>query len=135
MTATDTFGIFPHKDEVAFTILAQDDVGGLQIRVGDDDWLDATPVPGAFVINIGDTMARWTNDRFASTWHRVVNLSGRERYSIPFFFRPNVDAVITCLPSCQGPDNPPRYEPIHVGQHAIGRLQRDWTKKDLQSRV
>ena len=125
----DEFGISPHKDEVAFTILAQDAVGGLQVRSGDDLWIDAPPIAGTFVINIGDTMARWSNDRFASTWHRVVNRSSVERYSVPFFYRPNHEALIECLPSCRSASNPPRYEPVRVGEHAIGRLQRDWTEK------
>lgn len=129
MTAADAFGIFPHKDEVAFTILAQDAVGGLQVRVRENDWVDAAPIPGTFVINIGDTMARWSNDRFASTWHRVVNRSGVERYSIPFFFRPHHETLIECLPTCQSPANPPKYQPVRTGENAIGRLQRDWTKK------
>ena len=61
--------------------------------------------------NIGEAMARWTNDQFAATLHRVINTSGQERYSVPFFLDPDYDAEIRCLDSCQGPGNPPRYPP------------------------
>jgi len=72
-------------------------------------------IEGTFLVNLGNVMKRWSNDRFLSTPHGVVNDSGRDRYSIAFFYSPNVDAVIECLPSCVGPDNPPRYPPAAYG--------------------
>jgi isopenicillin N synthase-like dioxygenase len=102
-------GAGAHTDWNALTILLQDDVGGLQLydrRIG---WLPATPLPGTLIVNIGDMLSRWTNDLFRSTVHRVINASGRERYSIPFFFGGNPDQTIEALPGCYGPDNPPRY--------------------------
>ncbi len=69
----DEYGIRPHADATAFTILYQDEVGGLQVQGHDGGWIAATPIQGTYVINIGDMMARWTNDRFASTKHRVFN--------------------------------------------------------------
>lgn len=115
-------GCGAHSDYGCLTILAQDQVGGLQLRNSAGEWIEAPPIPGTFVINLGDQMARWTNERFQATPHRVINRSGRERYSIPFFFDPDYDAVIECLPSCQGPDNPPKHKPITGGEHLLGML-------------
>ena len=127
-TATDRqFGLRPHADTTSFTILAQGDVEGLQVEHG-GGWVDVPPIPGAYVINIGDMMARWTNDRFASTPHRVINRAGRERYSIPFFAIPDFDAVVACLPSCHGPAHPPKYQPLKVGDFMLDSNAKDWSK-------
>jgi isopenicillin N synthase-like dioxygenase len=127
VTAGRQFGLRPHSDTTAFTILAQGDVGGLQVEHG-GDWIDVPPVHGSFVINIGDMMARWTNDRFASTPHRVINRSGIERYSVAFFAIPDFDAEVACLPSCMGPDNPPKYPPLRVGEFMLHSNATDWNK-------
>lgn len=115
-------GCGAHSDYGCLTVLAQDDAGGLQLRNSAGEWIEAPPIPGAFVINLGDQMARWTNERFQATPHRVINRSGRERYSIPFFFDPDYDAVIECLPGCQGPGNPAKYPPITGGEHLLKML-------------
>ncbi len=121
------FGLRPHSDTTAFTVLAQGEVGGLQVEQA-GDWIDAPPLPGTFVINIGDMMARWTNDRFASTPHRVINRSGLERYSVPFFAIPDFDAVVACLPSCAGPGRPAKYPPLRVGDFMLDSNAKDWSK-------
>jgi isopenicillin N synthase-like dioxygenase len=121
------FGLRPHSDTTAFTILAQGDVGGLQVEQG-SEWIEAPPLPSTFVINIGDMMARWTNDRFASTPHRVINRSGEERYSIPFFAIPDFDAVVACLPSCTGAGRPAKYAPLRVGAFMQDSNAKDWNK-------
>ena len=118
-----------HTDYGAVTILLPEDVPGLQVLDRQGEWVDVTAPPGAFVCNIGDLMQRWTNDRWISTMHRVVNPSreaarGNRRLSIPFFHQPNYDALIECLPSCCGPDNPPRYEPVTSGQHRLAKYLR-----------
>lgn len=110
--ATDEFGIAPHTDTSFLTLLAQNEVPGLEIRRPDGGWIEAPVVPGAFVVNSGDLQRRWTNGRFLSTPHRAINRSRRDRYAIPFFFDCQADHVIECLPSCTGPGNPPQYPPI-----------------------
>ena len=118
-----------HTDYGAVTILLPENVPGLQVLDRQGEWVDVTAPPGAFVCNIGDLMQHWTNDRWVSTMHRVVNppreaAAGNRRLSIPFFHQPNYDALIECLPSCCGPDNPPRYEPVTSGQHRLTKFLR-----------
>ena len=115
-------GVGAHTDYETFTILAQDANPGLQVLNGAGRWIDIPPVAGTFVVNIGDLMARWTNDRFTSNIHRAANRTGRNRYSIPFFMGANVNTEIRCLESCTGPDDPPRYPPVLAGAHIEARL-------------
>ena len=124
----DQFGIRPHTDTSAFTILGTDPVGGLQVRPLGQEWVAAPHIPGTYLINIGDMMARWTNDEFTSTPHRVINSTGQERISVPFFANPDYDAVVTCMPQCQSPDRPPRYPPQHVGNFIHSRFTAGWEK-------
>ena len=99
----------------------------MQNRAG--DWLDVPAVPGAFVVNIGDAMMRWTNDRWISTPHRVVNpppdaQGSTRRQSIAFFNNPNFDAVIECLSAFRSPDTPPKYRPVTYGDYAEERYKQ-----------
>jgi isopenicillin N synthase-like dioxygenase len=116
-----------HTDYGSLTILAPTDApGGLQIKVKGGDWIDVPYVPDAFVINIGDMMARWTNDRWVSTMHRVVNPpsgSGpvKPRQSVAYFLHPNYDTVIECLPGCASDQVPSRYEPILAGDYMLAK--------------
>ena len=125
----DAFGNRPHLDETAFTIVLQEDVSGLEVMSKSGQWVYVPPVAGSFVVNIGDYMARWTNDRYSSTRHRVVNRTGGERYSIPYFAIPDFDAIIECLPTCHGPRNPIKYEPLHVGQSIKRKFSSDYIQK------
>jgi isopenicillin N synthase-like dioxygenase len=107
----EQFGQGPHTDNSFITFLAREEVPGLAVRLPSGEWLAPPVISGTFLVNLGNMMKRWSNDRFLSTPHGVLNDSGTDRYSIAFFYSPNVDAVIECLPSCAGPDNPPRYPP------------------------
>ncbi len=122
--AEDLFGIHPHTDYGFLTILAQDDVGGLQIRTVDDAWIDAPYRPDCFILNIGDILARWTNGRFNSTPHRVVNRSpDRSRYSIGMFFDPNLDAEVRPLRRFADAGAP---DPIRYGDYFAMRLDANY---------
>lgn len=112
-----------HTDYGSLTILATEDrPGGLQVCNAAGEWVDVPIVPGCYIINIGDLMARWTNDRWVSTLHRVVNPTvGRSaesrRQSIVFFHNPNYDAEIACLDTCVEEGVAPKYEPTTSGRH------------------
>jgi isopenicillin N synthase-like dioxygenase len=126
-TAADQqFGSAPHTDYGCLTILAQHGVDGLAVRGPDGSWLEAPPMPGTFLLNLGDLMPRWSNDRFRSTPHRVLNRSGRDRYSIAYFFDPAMDAVIECLPGCRAPGEPPRYPALRYGDYLMERLDKNY---------
>jgi isopenicillin N synthase-like dioxygenase len=105
------FGQAPHTDNSFMTALARTEVPGLAVRLPSGEWFPPPVIPGTFLINLGNIMRRWSNDRFLSTPHGVLNDSGSDRYSIAYFHSPNPDAVIECLPSCVGADNPARYQP------------------------
>ena len=115
-------GAGTHTDYGNITLLATDDVGGLQVRKRGGEWIDAPVVPGAFVVNIGDCLMRWTNHIYVSTPHRVMNESGRERYSIAFFFDPNPEARVEAIPSCVPEGEAPRHPPILAADYLKSRL-------------
>jgi isopenicillin N synthase-like dioxygenase len=118
----DEFGVAPHTDYGCITLLWQDDKGGLQVRDRKTRaWIDATPISGTLVINVGDLLGRWSNDRFASTPHRVINRSGEERYSIASFYDPDFAAIVdprqlgASAAAC-------RYQPVAAGEHILKRI-------------
>lgn len=124
-----------HTDYGTLTILRQE-AGRAGLEVHDaatDSWLPIPPAEGALVINIGDLMARWTNDRWTSTLHRVVNpdaalgstaAASQRRQSMPFFHNANYSTIVECLPSCLAEGEPPRYEPVMAGPHLAGKTTK-----------
>ena len=112
----NTFGQAPHTDNSFMTALARTDVPGLAVRLPPNgpnggEWFPPPIIEGTFLINLGNMMRRFSNDRFLSTPHGVLNESGADRYSIAYFHSPNPNSVIECLPSCISAENPARYAP------------------------
>lgn len=122
------YGAAAHTDFGALTFLLQDSNGGLQVRNLAGEWIEAPPVPGTLVCNIGDLLQRWTNDRFVSTVHRVINRSGNSRYSIPVFFDPHTDAVIDPRDLGLPAGTVPRHPPVRAGEHITGRNRKAFSQ-------
>ena len=119
----------PHQDWGTVTLLHQGDShGGLQVLGEAGQWLDIPFNPGSFVVQIGDLMARWTNDRWASAVHRVAQPSPehahRDRTSLAFFYQPNHDSVIECIPTCASESDPPRYPPVTSYDYIAAKVRR-----------
>ncbi|MEL6380900.1 MAG: 2OG-Fe(II) oxygenase family protein, partial [Cyanobacteria bacterium J06626_18] len=116
-----------HSDYGSLTLLFQDDAGGLEVLNANGRWVAAPSLPDTILVNTGDLMERWSNDVFCSTKHRVAlpqsENGARDRYSIAFFCQPDADAEITCLPTCQSEDNPPKYPSVKSGEYLLSRLE------------
>ncbi|MEM9566627.1 MAG: 2OG-Fe(II) oxygenase family protein, partial [Actinomycetota bacterium] len=118
----------PHSDWGTLTVLWQDETGGLEVLDRDaDEWVPVPVLPGSFVVNVGDLMEVWTNDRWRSTKHRVpvppVEHRQVPRVSMPFFHQPNWLADVECIPSCLAPGEEPTHEPVQSGQYLLHKIQ------------
>ncbi|WP_037188978.1 isopenicillin N synthase family dioxygenase [Rhodococcus sp. 114MFTsu3.1] len=124
---TEQMGMGAHTDYGIVTVLWADQVPGLEILDGKRIWHPVEPMEGALLVNLGDALARWTNDKWISTMHRVAppRVDGRlvPRRSAAFFHDGNPETVIACLPGCTGPGNPPRYRPVTVKDHITAKLR------------
>jgi isopenicillin N synthase-like dioxygenase len=120
-------GIGAHTDVECFTIVTQDDSGGLEVLSKAGNWIRANPIPGSFVVNIADCFMRQTNDFFVSTVHRVINKSGKERYSAPFFFGFDRSKMLQPVPTCVSEENPQKYPNMTCGEYYLWRTN---TKKN-----
>ncbi|KAL0552852.1 hypothetical protein IC582_011980 [Cucumis melo] len=132
--AKGIFGAGAHTDYGLITLLATDENLGLQICKDKDAkpqiWKYVAPLKGAFVVNLGDMLERWSNCIFKSTLHRVL-ITGQDRYSIAFFVEPNPDCLVECLPTCKSDENPPKFLPIRCGTYLSQRYKD--THVDLET--
>ncbi|MGH3443871.1 MAG: isopenicillin N synthase family dioxygenase [Nocardioidaceae bacterium] len=122
----DLTGMGEHTDYGIVTVLWADDAPGLQVLGTDNTWHDVSPLPGALLVNLGDLTARWTNERWMSTLHRVkppiVDGTIRRRRSAAYFHDGNTDAIVSTLPTCTDEQGGSRYEPIRIGDHVAAKL-------------
>ncbi|XP_047180924.1 2-oxoglutarate-Fe(II) type oxidoreductase hxnY-like [Vigna umbellata] len=129
-------GASPHSDYGMVTLLMTDGVPGLQISKDKlrepQVWEDVPHVEGALIVNIGDLMERWTNCLYRSTLHRVMS-TGKERYSVAFFFDPSSDCMVECFESCCSESSPPRFPPIRSGDYLNERFRLTYgSERELQ---
>ena len=121
---SDLYGSAPHTDFGCLTILAQDEIGGLQVQTREGEWIDLPKVEDSFVVNVGDMLARLTNGVLRSTPHRVINKSGKERFSCPFFFDPHTNATVRPLKGT----GKPKFSPINFGEFLREELEASYEK-------
>ncbi len=107
----DLFGFAPHTDGSFITLLPQSKFPGLEVRTSSGEWIRPPSIPGTFVVNTGEMLAHYSNDRFVPTPHRVLNRNPVARHAMPFFYGPNRKKVISCVPTCVSESNPARYQP------------------------
>lgn len=119
----DLFGSAPHTDFGAITILAQNDVAGLQVKAPHGDWFDCPVIENAFIVNVGDMLHRWSNGILKSTPHRVINRSGQQRYSCAFFYDPYVNTLIKPFDECIEPGDTALYQPVNYGDFLRSELE------------
>jgi isopenicillin N synthase-like dioxygenase len=119
-------GIGAHSDYDMFTVLATDDVAALEVLNPAGEWIAVPPVAGSFIVNVGDLLQRWTNDLYRSAVHRVINTSGRERYSLPYFSNIDPLEVVDVLDSCVTDDRPARYEPVTAGGYVEACMRESY---------
>ncbi len=112
----------PHTDYGAITLLATDGVPGLEVKPIDSDWSPVVAPPNSFVVNLGDMLARWSNDVYRSTPHRVVGPASGDRLSIPFFVNPDPTTIVECIASCVSPERPCTYEAVTAGEFLAARI-------------
>jgi isopenicillin N synthase-like dioxygenase len=120
-------GIGEHIDYGFLTILLQDSIGGLEIKTSNNEWFSAPIIPGTLLINIGHMIQRWTNDCYRATIHRVIPPKHETRVSLPFFFEPNYDTVVSPLEKFCSKDNLPRYKPIHFGDYLVRTFKTSYS--------
>ncbi|KAJ6716682.1 DIRIGENT PROTEIN [Salix koriyanagi] len=127
-------GVGRHKDAFALTILAQDDVGGLEVkRKTDGEWLWVKPTPNAYIINVGDIIQVWSNDTYESVEHRAMVNSGRERFSIPYFLGPAHYTNVQPLEELVNQQNPAKYKPYNWGKFLVTRKRSNFQKLDVEN--
>ena len=132
--STDRYGVGPHTDFGVLTVLCQDDVGGLEVQIGDGQWVKAPPIEGALVVNVADLLSRWTAGEYRSTPHRVINQSGRERLSLVLAFDPNPETVIDASDVLGGSVDSVEA-PISCGDYLTWRFEKAFAHRKEQASV
>jgi len=127
------YGSAPHTDFGCLTLLAQDEVAGLQVKAAGGNWLDVKPDRKALIVNIGDMLHRWSNGLLKSTPHRVINRTGQERYSCAFFFDPYVDTIIAPLEELVTTSRPAQFKPVHFGDFLQAELEAAYVQHQQTS--
>ncbi|KAI9118641.1 hypothetical protein K1719_010973 [Acacia pycnantha] len=127
-------GVGPHKDPGILAILAQDEVGGLEVkRKSDGQWVEVNPVPDAYIINLGDVLQVWTNGEYESVEHRVVVNSMRERFFIPFFLNPSYYTMVAPLEELTQEQNTVNYRAYNWGKFALTRKRSNFMKLQVEN--
>ncbi|XP_002519156.2 jasmonate-induced oxygenase 3 [Ricinus communis] len=126
-------GVGRHKDAGALTILAQDDVGGLEVKTKSGEWTWIKPTSNSYIINVGDIIQVWSNDAYESVEHRVKVNSERERFSIPFFFNPAHYTMVKPLEEILDEQNPAKYKPYSWGKFLVTRKRSNFKKLDAEN--
>lgn len=127
-------GVGHHKDAGALTVLAQDDVGGLEVkRKSDGEWVRVKPTPDAYIVNVGDIVQVWSNDKYESVEHRVMVNSERERFSIPFFFNPAHYIMVEPIEELINEQNPKKYKAFNWGKLVSARALSNFKKQDVEN--
>nr|ABK25825.1 unknown [Picea sitchensis] len=126
-------GVGQHKDAGALTVLVQDEVGGLQVRRKDGEWIGVKPVPDSFVINVGDCIQVWSNDKYESVEHRVVVNDKKERFSIPFFLNPSHYAMVRPALELVNEENPIKYKEYNWGKFLKSRYESNFKHLGIEN--
>ncbi|WOG82206.1 hypothetical protein DCAR_0101368 [Daucus carota subsp. sativus] len=127
-------GVGQHKDAGGLTILYQDSVGGLEVRQkSDGEWIRVKPTPNAYIINVGDAIQVWSNDKYESAEHRAMVNPAKERYSIPFFFDPAHSTTVKPLHELTSDENPPKFKAYNWGKFTMNRKQSNFKKLDVEN--
>ncbi|QCD89404.1 protein DMR6-LIKE OXYGENASE 2-like [Vigna unguiculata] len=127
-------GVGRHKDSSAFTVLAQDEVGGLQVkRKSDGEWIPVRPFPNAYIINVGDIVQVWSNDKYESVEHRVVVNTTKERFSVPFFFFPSHHVNVKPVEELVSEETPAKFREYNYGKFFANRNRSDFKKRDVEN--
>lgn len=115
--ADNQFGFAPHIDTNFLTLLARSALPGLEVRTSEGEWIRPPHVPNTFVVNTGEMLGRYSNDRYTPTPHRVINDNHTLRHAIPFFYGPGLDAIIAPVPTCVDAEHPAKYQPLLYADH------------------
>ena len=122
-TEGEQFGVAPHTDFGVLTVLCQDSVGGLELQLPTGEWAAVPPIEGAFVVNVGDLLSRWSNGKFLSTPHRVINRSARERLSLVLAYDPNFETLIDASDFCADGESPAQAATT-CGDYLLWRFEK-----------